>query len=498
MLSPNTLLNKGRYRVDAFIRSTAEWTIYSTVDQVSSESVITIEYPAGARSSIRTAHDGLMRTVDSFPMNGRYVEVTEPVAAVTVGQPLRSVWDRFAVILMALNSLSAAGNAPVEISPETLTRAKDGRLKVLPLSASTGPFDLENWYIPLEVLWRDLDHISQKAIYNSWDVTAVDALEHSADESSAIYSLAALFYREITGNAPIGAFERTVVELDGSDPLKKPAVLVPELGSEASDFLLRCMSLRRKERFSSFEEAVMNFPSLMELPLVTEEDINDLLEVMPSSKPAPAVPRSTSPASEPLASVVNTLETAAISDETFSEETKIKSSPAATELPAQAAEPSLPAELPSPVPMMAASRAVEDDGPIFSAAGPNRKSSGGVKLAIAAVAIAIVGGGGWGIYQYSASTTSIATPAVPVAASMAPAAPVSSAETAPTPSGPSTQTAATTVTDITETPSQSETTSDVAPRASGRPAVKPTAAAKPTPAQTAKKKVTVDDLINDN
>jgi len=493
MLSPNTLLNKGRYRIDAFIRSTADWTIYSAMDQASSQPVLSVEYAAGSRIPSVTTHDGLMPAVDSFLMNGRHVEVTEPISLGGDRQLVRAVWDRFAVLLMGLNSLSAASSEPVEISPETLVRANDGRLKLLPLPASAGPFDLEAWYIPLEGLWQDLDHISQKAIYNSWDLAAVEAVERARDESSAIYSLAAIFYRELTGVTPIGAFERTVVELDGSDPLAHPSTRIPELGTEASEFLLRCMSLRRTERFASFEEAVMNFPSLPQKVGVTEEEIDDLLEMMtPASPVTGSSPRPRRP--EPLVAHVNTVEAAETTDTRREEVFTLDLEP--SPIDDEAAEETIYVEkragsLTGSIP----AAPIDEDEPIFSAAAPNTSKGFAGKLAIAAVGLVALGGGVWGFFQYSAPAKNVELNTIPAAASIAPADSPALAE--PLAAAPDTSTTSV-ATDTAENTSEPELTAGSPSRTAVRAAPKTPAAAKPTPAQTAKKKVTVDDLINDN
>src|SRR4051812_6515588 len=117
MLSPNTLLNKGRYLIGSLLRSTPEWAVYSAVDQTSSGSVLCIEYAEPSRSASDVKHDGLMTIADSFVMNGRTVQVTEPISTLSARQPLRSIWDRFAVVLMGLNTLAATSREPVEIAP---------------------------------------------------------------------------------------------------------------------------------------------------------------------------------------------------------------------------------------------------------------------------------------------------------------------------------------------------------------------------------------------
>jgi len=483
MLSPNTLLNKARYRVDGLHLGGSLSNVYTATDQTSGSAVLVIEFSTEPIEFPR--HEGLLRIAETFLMNGRRYDVTEPVLLDPVTTSVAKAWDEFSVVLMALNTISAAGDKRCEICPKTLIPTANGVHKLLPLgSAAVAPVEIEAWYVPLERIWKDLDHVSERAIYNAWGESSVADLEGPLDASSDIYSAAALFYRMLTGTTPPSAFERTVVGLDGNDPLLPPETFVPELGGEAGAHLLRCLEVRRTERFRSFEEAIMSLPTLslpQQAVIIEEQDVLDL----GLSIPAVAVRTS-----EPVMKTDTVAQEKAPSpiQPHIAEVTHLDLD-RGSEAPIFAAETSETAS------DISVANFEEIDAPIFTAetAGKNRS---GIKFAIAGVMMAAVAGIGWGAYQYSQSNLV----AAPMAVSAQVSAPIVRDEPIATPSPAQADQQTFSPVNVSSDVSSEPTQVDTSAKDSSHQ--RPQVAAKATPKTAStdkpKKKVTVDDLINDN
>jgi hypothetical protein len=490
MLSPNTLLNKARYRVDGLHLGGSLSNVYTATDQTSGSAVLVIEFSTEPIEFPR--HEGLLRIAETFLMNGRRYDVTEPVRLDPVTTSVAKAWDEFSVVLMALNTISAAGDKRCEICPKTLIPTANGVHKLLPLgSAAVAPVEIEAWYVPLERIWKDLDHVSERAIYNAWGESSVADLEGPLDASSDIYSAAALFYRMLTGTTPPSAFERTVVGLDGSDPLLPPETLVPQLGGEAGAHLLRCLEVRRTERFRSFEEAIMSLPTLslpQQAVIIEEHDVLDL----GLSIPAVAVRTS-----EP---VMKTEVSAPVTVDTVAQEPSSPVQSHAAEITHldldRGPETSIfAAETSETASDISVANFEEIDAPIFTAeaAGKNRS---GMKFAIAGVMMAAVAGIGWGAYQYSQSNLV----AAPMAVSAQVSAPIVRDEPIATPSPAQADQQTFSPVNVPSEVSSEPTQVDTSAKDSSHQ--RPQIAAKATPKTAStdkpKKKVTVDDLINDN
>src|SRR4051794_32266174 len=202
MLSPNTLLNKGRYHVDRLHLAGSLWNVYAASDQTSGTKVLVVEHGTFEQVDF-PEHQGLVKIADTFEMNGRRYDVTEPVELDPARTSVAKAWDEFSIVLMALNTISAVANRRCEICPQTMITTANGIHKLLPLmSAGGGAVEIEAWDLPIERIWSDLDQVSERAIYNAWGETSVADLERPLDDSSDMYSVAAIFYRVITGTTP--------------------------------------------------------------------------------------------------------------------------------------------------------------------------------------------------------------------------------------------------------------------------------------------------------
>jgi hypothetical protein len=476
MLSPNTLLNKARYRVERLHFGGSKWNVYAAVDQATNATVFVVEHQA--QPAPVPTHQGLVCVQESFLMNGRRYDVTEAVNLTQLSASVAKTWDDFSIVLMALNTIASVSSRHYELVPQTVVATANAGYKLLPLESATGPVEFEAWHVPIERIWSDLDHISQKAIYNAWDESSLAGLERPLDESSDLYSIASVFYHIFTGITPPSAFERTVVGLEEADPLVAPQALAPELGEEAGAHLQRCLELRREMRFRSFEDAIMSLPTLA-LPTRPGEEESEVLDLVSPPR------QSMSARSDSVVAQVEVLQPIKY------EHDEIREPPAEETKSADAFEP-MTVSRPSPEEISS------DILPSFTLETGEKRGSG-MKFAAAGVVLALVGGLGWGAYQFS-QTKPVVTPA---SVSAEVAAPVGRSEPAavpsPTPVDDATITATKASTDISADPAQPDSVaksdgSHPRPQVAAKATPKPASATDPKP----KKKVTVDDLINDN
>jgi len=107
-------------------------------------------------------------------------------------------------------------------------------------------------YRPLEQLWGGLDPASQKVVSNSYDDRSRRILMQPLDARSDIYSVGATLYHVLTRTLPKDALERSIDILDGnSDPLISPADLDSSIPEEVSEVVMKAMELRREHRYDS-------------------------------------------------------------------------------------------------------------------------------------------------------------------------------------------------------------------------------------------------------
>ena len=473
MLSPNTLLNKARYRVERFSFGSPKCNVYAAVDQNVGATVLVVEH-ANAEAAPMPTHEGSVIFQDSFVANGHRYDVTEPLASGQTNPSVAKTWDDLSVILMALNTISAVSGKRCEIGPQTIVATANAGYKILAIESAPAPVEIEAWHVPIERIWHDLDHISQNAIYNAWDESSLAGLERPLDESSDLYSVAATFYHIFAGITPPSAFERTVVGLDDADPLVAPQALEPELGEEAGAHLRRCLELRRERRFQSFEEAIMSLPTLS-VPTPNVEEDRDLLDLGAAPQMPVPVRANAVVAKVEIAQTVKYEPTEI--PENIKADVVIERMPVSHPSQQEVADTTLP------------TFALETD--------PRHRP--GMKFAFAGVILAVIGGIGWGAYQL-AGTGNLGTNPVTAAQIVAP---VTRNEPAaipsPTPADAGTITATKASTEVPVDTTQAD--ASVKPDGSHpRPQVATKTAAKPatTTDPKAKKKVTVDDLINDN
>ncbi|MBP7475182.1 MAG: hypothetical protein KA810_07990 [Pyrinomonadaceae bacterium] len=515
MLPSNHLLKNGRYSIDRSICIGQAGTIYLATDTLRNATVAIIERgdnPVGEDISserlARIQHEGLLRISDDFEDKSCRYSATEPVLTSAVSPPrdassCRAMFDHLRAILQALsgeqaNSRTSSG---IAILPEMLMLTADGKLKLL-YTGSTG-FDMNSTaaassFASLETVWESLDHITQKAIYNSYDERSLALLESPTDARSDLYSLGAVFYKILTGIDPISAVERSIEMLDSNaDPLRSPTSSNPVVSSEQSKFIERMLEVKRENRFISIEDALSSLPSPPEVakpqskPVVPEPEDFPLLE-LPS---APVVIQTPSSASGFSAKTeLHVLETAAVD------------TAAAFRPPFAATEQVFePMPLPKPVPAMLAQEVQAKVEPkaeprsepkeVFSSFEPTQPASDGAMkyVTIGAGALVIAAGIGWAVLSGPRATAgdpsaSMAAPQTVVQEQK----PIAPSEVAPTNAAEPVSVA----TDTNDTANVPDTTKPRVQIADTRPAPsKPTKPAAKSEAKPAKK-LTVDDLIN--
>jgi hypothetical protein len=395
-------------------------------------------------------------------------------------------------------------------------------------------------YKALEQLWLGLDYASQKVISNSLDERSEEILRRPADASTDLYGLAATIYHLLTRTAPADALARTIDILDGNeDPLAPPHVVNPEIPAALSEFLMKALEIRRENRFSNASE----MRHALKL-------VSSTLAAKPAAKPAaPTAPTASGPEADKRETERQALEDEQrrLEDERLRIERKKQELAGQEKMRAQEAEakqldeqkaaaakqarPAAPAkdkaretasgrslatpldelklelagddllDLPAPAVVVPAKPAPVSDvlsletkpvvkettfGSMFE---PQEKKGGlfsGPIFIVAAVAVlAVAAIGGW-MFMGSGSpkqpdpTASVAVPA---------------ADPSPMPEVTPSTIDEPIINETVTVSAQSATKSEADKKAEAAKAKKAAADAKPTPE---KKKVTVDDLINDN
>lgn len=312
MLSTNSILRQGRYRIIEQFASSASFSLYDAYDnQLGNKVVIHETLPSDSKITALTEgdevgtefaerikelkdirHDGIVRVRDGFTELDRQYLVTEPVETRAAKQeflsrPVETI-SRLLLALEFINKLEG-GVSTLDLSPSLIRRTADGNNRLLYFgSANTTPAN-ERQNLPyrsLESLWDGLDLASQKAISNGYDEASLDILESRADIRTAIYSLGASIYKILSDKSPIDALERSIEILDGrTDPLAEPNSFEPRIPKELSDFLLSCLQIKRENRFQTVAEARValaivpaSSPSDESISVFDLDD-NDLLEI---------------------------------------------------------------------------------------------------------------------------------------------------------------------------------------------------------------------------
>jgi serine/threonine protein kinase len=516
MLTSNQLLQKGRYRIINSLANDHNVGFYAAYDTVSNANVVLRESVSNANVVLRESvgnggqgatpaqiesvnaafmgdaktlsgvkHDALLSVRDYFSEVDRQYLVMESVE----GQDLASFLDtnekRPAVsdVLkwadQLLDGLSFLHSLPKpfvhrDVRPDNIRLTKNYSVKLLTAGleswVGSGVNATKNYsgddvmlhYRPLEQLWNGLDPTSQKVIANSFSDESSRIITQPLDARCDLYSLAATMYHILSRTLPSDALERAIEILEGNpDPLQPLSEVESSVPAEVSAAIMKALSIKREDRFASATEMR-----------------NELLRSQGRSpaKAAPASKQAAPPAEENLLLEVEHVASAKgakAADFEWSDEELYKEEPAA-KAPAKAGS-------------------YDTD---FSLDVEPAKKSWMIPAIVAVVVLAAAIGG-----YLMMSGGSKAPAASPTASEPAASAPSIPSQTAQQPSQTlSSEPANSTVSSPeSETPSAESTSK---PSTERRAEAAPAKAAKPTPAAAKpteqKKKVTVDDLINDN
>lgn len=317
MLSPNSTLFQSRYLIARNLWSESPQPIYFARDTHTDMDVVIAEieggypdfYPPGLLAHLKSlTHPAVIRMRDYFFEGDSHYLVTRPVSGTSFSQFLGSAEPGFAVteienglrqLTAAMSLVGASAKAcQLGLNQSNIWVTADNEFKLLyfgPPTESAGPSPgpkNDFAFQPLERIWDRLDRASQTTIANTYDDGSLDVLESPPDLRADMFSLGALFYRLLTGQMPFDALERSIEILDGNqDPLVPPNRSNPDISPELSEFIMKLMRLRREDRFETFDSAYRHLNAFVperEQPGVfrkeqTEE--SDLLEIPGISSP---------------------------------------------------------------------------------------------------------------------------------------------------------------------------------------------------------------------
>lgn len=395
-------------------------------------------------------------------------------------------------------------------------------------------------YQPLEQIWVNLDGASKKVILAAYDEQSEKLLEEAPDAQSDVYSLGATFYQLLTAKLPADALTRSIELLEGkADPLPPPHELNPSVPPEVSEVVMRALAIRREDRYGS--AAIVKQFLRGAFTRYRERQQSGSQPVAPVARVAQPVAPAVVPAAvmvaapEPMvelrdeivyqaevvedspSDVIEVAETAVLADEpvveAIADEAPSFEAPV-IEIEVEEVQPTRPPAAMTPDELTAAQFEGDQFSTLFAAPPP----SGSVfkKVAVAFAAVALIGGGVFGVNLLRNANTAEAMPvaqqniAAPVAEPTPAATPEPIAASTPTAPAVNEEEFPAPVPTPAKDPAQSIPAATAvkekpAENTSARPknAAVPQSAEvkKPTPAaaKTApKKKVTLDDLLTDN
>jgi serine/threonine protein kinase len=286
MLTTDQILGKGRYRILSSYTQDNTGSLYEAYDTVSNTNVVLRESAGGGGvmtpaqldelnsafvSEVR--HESLLSVQDFFSEIDRHYLVMESVDGSDLSKFLQPDEKRPALadvlkwadqVLAALDYLHSLAK-PIfhrDIRPSNVRLTSNFKVKVLTAGIGDGelippsaghPTDAAVLnYRPLEQLWGGLDPASQKVVSNSYDERSRRILMRPLDARSDIYAIGATFYHVLTRTLPKDALERSIEILDGHmDPLMPPAELDGSIPEEVSEVIMKAMELRREHRYDS-------------------------------------------------------------------------------------------------------------------------------------------------------------------------------------------------------------------------------------------------------
>jgi len=322
MLSTNSILRQGRFRVSQIVASNSSHTIYEAQDNLAAKPVLLCEN-AGltlfGNANAKYRGNGILGIADRFDENGRAYLVTEPLMSsgpwdlgndrlnsaevAKLCERIRPIVDSVAQIRRQFPNAKL-----IEISPLYFRASLDGTLKLAFFERAQilGSSPSESPYLPLEAIWETLDFASQKAITADYDERSLALLDAAPDHRTDLYSIAAVFYNLLAGSAPRSAMERLIeIHDSGNDPLTAIDGLNPHVSKNVSDELMKMLSLKRELRDDSLEAALMQPAMPTSAPVVSRPVVELAAPVEPQLEEpqeveAAAIEASDQPVEEPV------------------------------------------------------------------------------------------------------------------------------------------------------------------------------------------------------
>ncbi|HMM78610.1 MAG TPA: hypothetical protein PKC65_01175 [Pyrinomonadaceae bacterium] len=322
MLSTNSILRQGRFRVSQIVASNSSHTIYEAQDNLAAKPVLLCEN-AGltlfGNANAKYRGNGILGIADRFDENGRAYLVTEPLMSsgpwdlgndrlnsaevAKLCERIRPIVDSVAQIRRQFPNAKL-----IEISPLYFRASLDGTLKLAFFERAQilGSSPSESPYLPLEAIWETLDFASQKAITADYDERSLALLDAAPDHRTDLYSIAAVFYNLLAGSAPRSAMERLIeIHDSGNDPLTAIDGLNPHVSKNVSDELMKMLSLKRELRDDSLEAALMQPAMPTSAPVVSRPVVELAAPVEPQMEEpqeveAAAIEASDQPVEEPV------------------------------------------------------------------------------------------------------------------------------------------------------------------------------------------------------
>ncbi|MBP6004258.1 MAG: hypothetical protein KA746_12560 [Pyrinomonadaceae bacterium] len=327
MLSSDSIIQKGRYRIIRKFGTIGTSIVYDAFDNLRAANVVIAETPLATTRVLTVAereaqarrfeqnfnlaklisNDRLVRYAEQFVEVDRHYVVTESIGQLT--SPLafaRRSADEINIAVEIDAWLTLADEirnrfpmiSNIEITPTSVRMDPTMRTRLLFLGESERFVSQQSYsedgaelaYLPLESIWPQLDAASQKAISNTYNDLSLERLESPPDLTSDIYSIAAMFFRIGSGQTPPNALERSIELLEGSADSLIKSIELAGFSLELSNFFARALQIKREDRFESFAEARSVLGNLKPAaPAWNIADDHDLLELPP--EPVAAGPR---------------------------------------------------------------------------------------------------------------------------------------------------------------------------------------------------------------
>ena len=291
MSTTNQLLQQGRFRITQPFEKNATGAFYKAFDEVQKTEVVLKEtfvrlnkvttpaqqeqlkqeFAAQAQKLTEMRHHAFQNVYGFFSEIDRQYLIMESIDGDNLAQLIERNKRPFALadvagwadeLLDALNYLHTQ-TPPVihrDIKPQNIKLALDGRVRLDISNMGKSPqikigstvTNQNLHFLPLEQIWAQLDSASQKVILNSYDEKSEEILKQPLDARSDIYAFGATLYYLLTARLPIDALERSIDLLEEKpDPLPSPSKLNPNVPEEISEAVMKALEIRRENRFES-------------------------------------------------------------------------------------------------------------------------------------------------------------------------------------------------------------------------------------------------------